>query len=124
MVGAQLPWTDERLPMQFNHTYNYTRDQEPTRPPNPEIDGLLDKILGTPDPYERQALVFDVTRKILDRQQGYLFNGTRYGARWDYVRGYENKGFQERLLVHDMWWTSRKLDTIVGALPCPTFTFS
>lgn len=89
--------------MQFNHTYNWTRDQPPGHPPTPEIDAILDKILETPDPYERQALVFDATRKILARQPGWLYNGTRYGARWNYVRGYDDKGFQERLMVHDMW---------------------
>lgn len=104
MLGAQLGWTSEMLPMQFNHTRNFTRDQIPQHPPTPEIDAILDKILETSDPQERQGLVYDATRKILARHaSAWLFNGTAYAAAWNYVHGYENKGQLERGNAVDMW---------------------
>ena len=53
MAGGGLPYGDENLPLQFNHTYNWTRKQNPVHLPDPEIDGLLDEILRTVDPWPK-----------------------------------------------------------------------
>ena len=105
MIGASLPYSSEKLPMQFNHTYNFTRDQNPVRQPEPEIDSLLDQIFATPDVNERQKLVLETTRKILDRHGPflYLFAPYRYTARWSYVRGYEDVPTQQKPFVYNMW---------------------
>lgn len=105
MVGAGLPYPSERYPMQFNHTYNFTRNQKPVRGPDPEIDAMLDQILVTPDVNERQKLVLDATRKIIDRHGPfyYLFAPYAYTARWNYVRGYENVPSTALGYTYDMW---------------------
>jgi peptide/nickel transport system substrate-binding protein len=104
-VGGGLPYPSEKYPLQFNHTANWTRAQPPTRQPEPEIDALLDKILETPDINERQVLVLDVTRKILDRHgtMFYLYAPYSYTLRWDYVHGYENVPSGKTLYTYDMW---------------------
>jgi len=105
MVGGGLPYGDENLPLQFNHTYNWTRKQNPVRLPEPQIDAALDEILRTVDPLERQKLVLDVTRKIVDRHGPflYLFAPYAYTARWDYVRGYEDVNPAMIAYTYNMW---------------------
>ncbi|HUS81638.1 MAG TPA: ABC transporter substrate-binding protein [Dehalococcoidia bacterium] len=105
MVGAGLPYPSERYPMQFNHTTNFTRNQRPVRLPEPEIDALLDQILMTPDVNERQSLVLEATRLIIDRHGPfyYLFAPYAYTARWDYVRGYEKVPSTAVGYTYDMW---------------------
>jgi peptide/nickel transport system substrate-binding protein len=105
MVGAGLPYPSERYPMQFNHTTNFTRNQRPVRLPEPEIDALLDQILVTPDVNERQALVLEATRLIIDRHGPfyYLYAPYAYTARWNYVKGYENVPSTAAGYTYDMW---------------------
>jgi ABC-type transport system substrate-binding protein len=105
MVGGGLPYGDENLPLQFNHTYNWTRKQNPVRLPEPTIDAALDQILLTVDPLERQKLVLDVTRKIIDRHGPFLYLYAPYAftARWDYVRGYEDVNAAMIAYTYDMW---------------------
>lgn len=105
MVSGGLPYGDENLPLQFNHTYNWTRKQKPVHLPEPEIDALLDQILGTVDPLERQSLVRDVTRKIIDRHGPFLYLYAPYSftARWDHVRGYEDVEPALIAYTYDMW---------------------
>jgi len=92
MVGGGLPYGDEQLPLQFNHTKNWTRDANPVHLPEPDIDALLDQILVTTDVQERQRLALETTRKIIDRHGPflYLYAPYSYTARWRYVRGYED----------------------------------
>ena len=105
MVGTGLPYPDENLPLQFNHTNNFSRKANPVRLPEPEIDAILDKILVTPDINERQKLVLDVTRKIVNRHGPflYLYAPYSYTARWDYVKGYENVPTTMVNYTYDIW---------------------
>jgi peptide/nickel transport system substrate-binding protein/glutathione transport system substrate-binding protein len=105
MVAGGLPYGDENLPLQFNHTYNWTRKQNPVRLPEPAIDAELDEILRTVDPAARQKLVLDVTRKIIDRHGPFLYLYAPYAftARWDYVRGYEDVNPAMIAYTYDMW---------------------
>ena len=105
MAGAGLPYGDENLPLQFNHTKNWTRKQNPVHLPDPEIDNLLDDILRAVDVAERHDLVMDVTRKIIDRHGPflYLFAPYAWTARWDYVRGYEDVEPAMIAYTYDMW---------------------
>jgi ABC-type transport system substrate-binding protein len=66
-VGGGLPYGNEHLPLQFNHTNNWTRKEAPLHLPEPETDALLDKILVTMDINERQELALQVTRRIIER---------------------------------------------------------
>ena len=104
-AGGGLPYPSEKYPLQFNHTKNWSRAQSPTRQPEPEIDALLDKILETPDINERQVLVMDVTRKLLDRHgtMFYLYAPYSYSCRWNYLRGYEDVPAGKLAFVYDMW---------------------
>lgn len=105
MVGVGLPYADEMYPLQFNHTYNWTRKANPVELPDPVVDAILEKMLVTPDIYERQKLALDVTRKILDRHGPfiYLYAPYAFTARWDYVRGYEGVPSSQVAFTHDMW---------------------
>ena len=105
MVGGGLPYGDENLPLQFNHTYNWTRKANPVHLPEPESDALLEKILRTVDLTERQKLVHDVTRKIIDRHGPFLYLYAPYSftARWDYVHGYEDVDPAMIAYTYDMW---------------------
>jgi peptide/nickel transport system substrate-binding protein len=105
MVGVGLPYGDEMLPLQFNHTYNWTRKANPVKLPDPAIDAILEEMLVTPDIYERQKQALDVTRKILDRHGPfiYLYAPYVYTARWDYVRGYEDVPNSQIAFTYDMW---------------------
>jgi peptide/nickel transport system substrate-binding protein len=105
LTGTGLPYPSEKYPLQFNHTKNWSRDQTPVRLPDPEIDALLDQILATLDIYERQKLVLEVTRKVLDRHGPffYLYAPYSYTARWSYVRGYEGVPSSKVLYTYDMW---------------------
>jgi ABC-type transport system substrate-binding protein len=105
MVGPGLPYGDENLPLQFNHTYNWTREANPVRKPEPEIDALLDRILETVDIDERQELALEVQGKILDRHGPFIYLYAPYGytARWDYVRGYEDVIPDMIAYTYDMW---------------------
>jgi peptide/nickel transport system substrate-binding protein len=105
MVGAGLPYPSEKYPLQFNYTTNFSRNQIPVRAPEPEIDALLDQVMATPDANERQKLVLDVTRKIIDRHGPftYLFAPYAYTARWSYVRGYEDVPSGLTGYTYDMW---------------------
>ncbi len=105
LTGPGLPYGDENLPLQFNHTRNWTRDANPVRLPEPEIDALLDQILRTPDPAERQKLVLDVTRKIIDSHHPflYLYAPYAYTAGWDYVHGYTDVDPAMIAYTYDMW---------------------
>ena len=105
MVGGGLPYGNEHLPLQFNHTKNWTRKSNPVHLPEPEIDALLDEILVTQDIYERQKLVHEVTRKILKRHGPflYLYSPYAFTARWNYVRGYENVEPSMIAYTYDMW---------------------
>jgi peptide/nickel transport system substrate-binding protein len=105
MCRERIPYPSEQFPLQFCHTRNWTRKQDPTHLPDPEIDALLDQILVTPDIYERQELVRGVTRKILDRHGPflYLFSPYNYTARWTYVQGYEDVEPGMVLYTYDMW---------------------
>jgi peptide/nickel transport system substrate-binding protein len=105
MVGGGLPYDDEHLPLQFNHTKNWTRDANPVHLPEPENDALLDQILVTPDVQERQKLVLEVTRKIIDRHGPflYLYAPYSYTARWRYVRGYDDIVPGRIAYTYDMW---------------------
>ena len=105
MVGSGLPYADEHLPIQFNHTLNWTRKADPVQLPDPPIDAELDQVLVTVDPYERQKLVLDVTRKILDRHGPFLYLYAPYGytARWDYLRGYEDVPAAMIAYTYGMW---------------------
>jgi peptide/nickel transport system substrate-binding protein len=105
LTGTGLPYPSEKYPLQFNHTKNWTREANPVRLPDPDIDALLDQILATPDAYERQKLVLEVTRKILDRHGPffYLYAAYSYTARWSYVRGYDGVPSGKVLYTYDMW---------------------
>jgi peptide/nickel transport system substrate-binding protein len=105
MVGVGLPYADEMLPLQFNHTYNWTRKANPVELPDPVVDAILDKMLVTPDINERQKLALDVTRKILDRHGPflYLYAPYSYTARWNYVRGYEKVHASQVAFTYNMW---------------------
>jgi peptide/nickel transport system substrate-binding protein len=105
MVGPGLPYADENLPLQFNHTYNWTRKSNPVHKPDPEIDALLDQILVTADVNERQALALEVQRKILDRHGPFLYLYAPYSftARWSYVKGYEDVIPDMVPYTYDMW---------------------
>jgi ABC-type transport system substrate-binding protein len=105
MVGGGLPYGDENLPLQFNHTLNWTRKQNPVHLPDPAIDAELDQILRTVDVGDRQKLVLDVTRKIIDRHGPflYLYAPYAYTAIWDYVRGYENVNPAMIAYTYDIW---------------------
>ena len=105
MVGGGLPYGDENLPLQFNHTHNWTRKANPVRLPEPVIDAELDQILRTIDAAERQKLVLDVTRKIIDRHGPFLYLYAPYAftARWDYVHGYEDVDPAMIAYTYDMW---------------------
>lgn len=105
MVGGGLPYGDEQLPLQFNHTHNWTRKEDPVHLPDPDIDAALDKVLVTVDVEERQKLVLDTTRKIIDRHGPflYLYAPYSYTARWRYVRGYEDVVPGMIAYTYDMW---------------------
>jgi peptide/nickel transport system substrate-binding protein len=105
MVGGGLPYGDENLPLQFNHTRNWTRKANPVHLPEPENDAILEQILRTVDPTERQKLVLDVTRKIIDRHGPFLYLYAPYAwtARWDYVRGYEDVEPAMVAYTYNMW---------------------
>jgi peptide/nickel transport system substrate-binding protein len=105
LVGGGLPYGNEHLPLQFNHTKNWTRKAEPVQPPDPEVDAILDKILVTTDISERQKLALDVTRKILARHGPfmYLYAPYSFTARWDYLRGYEDLVPDMLAYTYDMW---------------------
>jgi peptide/nickel transport system substrate-binding protein len=105
MVGGGLPYGDEHLPLQFNHTKNWTRTANPVHLPEPENDALLEKISVTVDVEERQKLVLDVTRKIIDRHGPFLYLYAPYSfiARWSYVRGYEGVAPGMIPYTYDMW---------------------
>ena len=105
MVGVGLPYTDENLPLQFNHTLNWTRKANPVHLPEPENDAILEKILVTPDINERQKLVLDVTRKIIDRHGPflYLYAPYAYTARWDYVKGLDGVPPTMVNNTYDVW---------------------
>jgi peptide/nickel transport system substrate-binding protein len=105
MCRERIPYPSEQFPLQFCHTYNWTREQDPVHLPEPEIDALLDRILVTVDIEERRKLVLDVTRKILDRHGPflYLFSPYSYTARWNHVRGYEDVDPGMVLYTYDMW---------------------
>ena len=105
MVGGGLPYGDEQLPLQFNHTKNWTRTANPVHLPEPENDALLDQILVTPDIQERQKLVLEVTRKIIDRHGPflYLYAPYAYTARWRYVRGYDDIDPGMLAYTYNMW---------------------
>ena len=105
IVGGGLPYPTEKYPLQFNYTTDWTRDSIPVHPPLPEIDGLLDQVMATPDPNERQKLVLEVTRKLLDRHGPilYLYAPYTYTARWTYVRGYDNVPSGRWGYTYDMW---------------------
>ena len=107
MIGASIPYPDEKLPMQFNHTYNWQRDKsKPSRvQPEPELDALLEKIFETADVNERQKLVLEATRKILDRHGHllYLFAPYRYRADWNYLRGLDGISTQQKTFYYNMW---------------------
>jgi len=105
IVGGGLPYPTEKYPMQFNYTTDWTREAKPVHPPLPDVDAALDQIMATPDPNERQKLVLDTTRKLLDRHGPmlYLFAPYTYSARWTYVRGYDNVPSAKWGYVYDMW---------------------
>jgi peptide/nickel transport system substrate-binding protein len=105
MCRQRIPYPSEQYPLQFCHTKNWTRNQNPVHLPEPEIDALLDQILVTVDIAERRDLVLETTRKILDRHGPffYLFSPYDYTARWDYVRGYEDVEPGMVLYTYDMW---------------------
>jgi ABC-type transport system substrate-binding protein len=105
MVGGGLPYGDEQLPLQFNHTHNWTRKEDPVHLPDPDIDAALDQILETVDVQERQTLVLETTRKIIDRHGPflYLYAPYSYTARWRYVRGYEDVVPAMIAYTYDMW---------------------
>lgn len=105
MVGPGLPYGDENLPLQFNHTLNWTRQANPVRKPEPEIDALLEQILETVDIGERQELALEVQRKILDRRGPfiYLYAPYAFTARWSHVRGYEDVVPDMVAYTYDMW---------------------
>jgi ABC-type transport system substrate-binding protein len=105
MVGVGLPYGDEMYPLQFNHTYNWTRKANPVELPDPAVDAILEQMLVTPDIYERQKLALDVTRKILDRHGPfvYLYAPYTFTARWDYVHGYEDVPSTRVAFTYDMW---------------------
>ena len=105
MVGPGLPYGDEYLPLQFNHTHNWTRKANPVHKPVPEIDALLDQILETVDVNERQELALQVQRKILDRHGPFLYLYAPYShtARWNYVKGYEDVIPDMIAYTYDMW---------------------
>ncbi len=105
LVGGGLPYGNEHLPLQFNHTKNWTRKAEPVQPPDPEVDAILDKILVTTDLSERQKLTLDVTRKILARHGPfmYLYAPYSFTARWDYLRGYEDLVPDMLPYTYKMW---------------------
>jgi peptide/nickel transport system substrate-binding protein len=105
MVSGGLPYGDEQLPLQFNHTNNWTRKEDPVHLPEPENDALLEQILVTVDVEERQKLVLEVTRKIIDRHGPflYLYAPYSYTARWRYVRGYEDIVPGMVPYTYDMW---------------------
>jgi peptide/nickel transport system substrate-binding protein len=105
MVGVGLPYTDENLPLQFNHTLNWTRKANPVHLPEPENDAILDKILVTPDINERQKLVLEITRTIIDRHGPflYLYAPYSYVARWDYMKGFEGVPPTMTNFAYDIW---------------------
>ena len=105
IVGGGLPYGSEKYPLQFNYTTDWTRKEKPVHPPLPEIDAELDQIMATPDPNERQKLVLDVTRKLLDRHGPilYLYAPYTYTARWSYVKGYDNVPSAQWGFTYDMW---------------------
>lgn len=103
-MGGGLPYPSEKYPLQFNHTADWSRTQLPRRPPDPEIDASLDKVLETPDIYERQTLVLEVTRMILDRHHNFpLFAPYAYTCMWRHLRGYENVPSAKYLYTYYMW---------------------
>jgi peptide/nickel transport system substrate-binding protein len=105
MCREQIPYPSEQYVLQFFHTKNWTRDQPPIHQEEPELDALLDKILATPDIDERQKLVVQATRMVLDRHGPFVscFAPYAYTARWDYVRGYEEVEPTAVLYSYDMW---------------------
>ncbi len=105
MVGGGLPYGSEKYPLQFNHTHDWTRKEIPVHEPLPEIDAMLDQIMATPDVNERQKLVLEVTRKLLDRHGPlvYLYAPYAFTARWNYVRGYEDVPSGMTLYTYDIW---------------------
>jgi peptide/nickel transport system substrate-binding protein len=104
-VGGGLPYGTEKYPIQFMYITDWTRDSIPIREPLPDIDPEIDQVMATPDINERQKLVLDVTRKMLDRHGPffYLYVPYSYTARWSYVHGYENVPSAKWLYVYDMW---------------------
>jgi peptide/nickel transport system substrate-binding protein len=105
MVGGGLPYGDEHLPLQFNHTKNWTRKANPVHLPEPETDALLDQIRETVDVSERQKLVLEATRTIIDRHGPflYLYAPYTYVARWKHVKGYEDVVPGMIAYTYDMW---------------------
>jgi len=105
MCREQIPYPSEQYVLQFFHTKNWTRNQPPTHLPEPELDALLDKILETPDIDERQKLVLQVTRMVLDRHGPFVscFAPYAFTARWDYVKGYAEVEPNMTLFTYDMW---------------------
>jgi len=105
IVGGGLPYGSEKYPLQFNHTHDWTRKEIPVHEPLPEIDAMLDQIMATPDVNERQKLVLEVTRKLLDRHGPilYLYAPYAFTARWNYVRGYEDVPSGMTLYTYDIW---------------------
>ena len=105
IVGGGLPYGSEKYPLQFNHTRDWTRDSIPVHEPEPEIDAMLDQVMATPDVNERQKLVLEVTRKLLDRHGPilYLYAPYAFTARWNYVRGYEDVPSGMTLYTYDIW---------------------
>ena len=103
--GGGLPYPSERYPLQFNHTYNWTREAPPIIEEDPAVDAMLDKILATPDVDERQKLVLEATRAILNRHGPflYLFAPYAYTARWSYLKGYENVPSAMTGITYTMW---------------------
>jgi ABC-type transport system substrate-binding protein len=104
-VGGGLPYASEKFPIQFMYITDWTRKETPIREPLPEIDPIIDQVMATPDINERQKLVLDATRKMLDRHGPffYLYAPYTYTARWNYVHGYENVPSQKWPWVYDMW---------------------
>jgi len=105
MCREQIPYPSEQYVLQFFHTRNWTRESPPQHLPEPELDALLDKILATPDINERQKLVLDVTRMVLDRHGPFVscFAPYAYTARWNYVNGYAEVEPTMVNFTYDMW---------------------
>jgi len=105
MCREQIPYASEQYVLQFFHTRNWTRNSPPQHLPEPELDALLDKILATPDINERQKLVLDATRMVLDRHGPFVscFAPYAYTAGWNYVKGYAEVEPTMVNFTYDMW---------------------